>query len=944
LAFVLALVATAGVPAGSAQALSGGAEIPVNTTTAGGQSASAIADLTGGGFVVAWTSDGEEGATAGVFARRFDAAGAPLGGEIPVSGDPVGQLTVPDVAADPGGGFTVVWNSVTELSSDILARRYDSAGTALGGAITIDSTDPQSELDLGPNIAADGSGGFTVAWSGLEIPVTLPFMSNVYARRFDSAGAPLGAKVQVNVTTEKNQGASGIVSDGSGGFTVVWASSVGGWWGIPESDVFVRRFDSDATPLSGEIQVDESAGFAPSIAPAPSGAFTVAFSSGGIHARRFDSSGSPLGDQIAVDEAATYPPISETSISADPGGGFTVAWTLAVPEPYPGDEDVYARRFNASGAPLAGRVRVNVSTAADQFSPDLAPDGNGYFTAVWTSAPERTGGEGDIYARRFGAGPETQIDAGPADGSSTNDPTPAFGFSADEQGASFECRLDSGAFAPCSSPQVTDPLADGPHAFEVKATANGQTDLSPARRQFTVDTVPPDTAIDSGPSGLTNNVIATFAFSSEPGASFECRLDGGAFAPCSSPFVSGAMTDGSHSFEVRGVDSAGNADPAPALRAFTVDTIPPQVAIDSGPSGPTNDATPSFSFSAGEAGVSFECMVGELEGGGSVFSPCSSPFTADPLADGSYLFAVLAWDAAGNTGKIPRLFSVDTVAPDTAIVLGPPLRTNDATPTFVFSASEPGASFECRLDGGAYLPCGVPFTAEPLADGAHSLNVRAVDEASNVDPSPAAQTFTIHTGAPETSIDSGPSDPTNDATPSFSFSSSEPGSTFECRLDGGAFSACKSPLTVAPLPDGRHSFEVRALDEAANPDPDPALRGFVVDTRAPVAALSAQKLQPVGEPILVRATCREDCTVEASGKVSAAGRGFDLKGVKKRLAAGETGALRLRASRTAWRKLGQLLAVGRRARAAVKLTLTDSAGNPAAKQLTIRLRSKQPGS
>jgi hypothetical protein len=91
------------------------------------------------------------------------------------------------------------------------------------------------------------------------------------------------------------------------------------------------------------------------------------------------------------------------------------------------------------------------------------------------------------------------------------------------------------------------------------------------------------------------------------------------------------------------------------------------------------------------------------------------------------------------------------------------------------------------------------------------------------------------TTPPQTTIESGPSGPTNDSTPGFTFSSSEPSSTFECRIDSGSFTACTSPYTAAALPDGAHSFEVRAIDSAANTDPTPASRSFTVDTAAPIS-------------------------------------------------------------------------------------------------------------
>jgi uncharacterized delta-60 repeat protein len=86
---------------------------------------------------------------------------------------------------------------------------------------------------------------------------------------------------------------------------------------------------------------------------------------------------------------------------------------------------------------------------------------------------------------------------------------------------------------------------------------------------------------------------------------------------------------------------------------------------------------------------------------------------------------------------------------------------------------------------------------------------------------------------PETTINSGPSGFARGTSASFDFSSSELGSTFECRLDGATYNGCVSPKSYSALPDGPHTFRVRATDSNGNVDPAPASRTWTVDTVSP---------------------------------------------------------------------------------------------------------------
>jgi pimeloyl-ACP methyl ester carboxylesterase len=93
-------------------------------------------------------------------------------------------------------------------------------------------------------------------------------------------------------------------------------------------------------------------------------------------------------------------------------------------------------------------------------------------------------------------------------------------------------------------------------------------------QQASADTDPPETAMAKKPKRRVRTKAkrarAAFAFrADEPAARFECKLDRGAFKPCSSKLTLKAKP-GRHKLLVRAVDSAGNADPTPAAWAWTV--------------------------------------------------------------------------------------------------------------------------------------------------------------------------------------------------------------------------------------------------------------------------------------------------------------------------------------------------------------------------------------
>jgi hypothetical protein len=372
----------------------------------------------------------------------------------------------------------------------------------------------------------------------------------------------------------------------------------------------------------------------------------------------------------------------------------------------------------------------------------------------------------------------------------------------------------------------------------------------------------PNTAIDDRPAPRSNSNSAEFTYEAPTATSYECRLDAAAFSSCppGGPVEYTALSEGSHTFQARGVNASG-PDPTPASYTWVVDTTPPMATIDTHPEDPSPGATVQFTYHApNESGSTFKCS---LDGAPAASCPASG-ITYHGLTDGSHSFAVEATDAAGNAQLTPTEFTwtvdnslADTTPPQTTLLSKPSDPSASATASFTYAANEPGSSFECALDGAAFASCpstGASYSG--LADGPHSFQVRAVDSSGNVDLSPAGYSFVIVLGAgsapaqaapappdspaltipakraaaPNTTLSGKPAARTHDRTPTFRFHTSAAGARYQCKVDRGPFKACRSPFTTAPLAPGSHTLKVRAL-RGGLADPTPATVAFKVITK-----------------------------------------------------------------------------------------------------------------
>jgi hypothetical protein len=157
--------------------------------------------------------------------------------------------------------------------------------------------------------------------------------------------------------------------------------------------------------------------------------------------------------------------------------------------------------------------------------------------------------------------------------SPTANTTPAITFSTTNSPTVVNCSVDGGAAQACTSPFTTPALADGAHKVDVTVSdvyqhsATGSTSV-------TVDTTAPATPnIGKGPKKKTKSNKATFTFSGEAGAAFECALDKAGFKLCTSPsqvkVKKAKPKPKKHTFAVEAIDAAGNTG-APTTFKWTV--------------------------------------------------------------------------------------------------------------------------------------------------------------------------------------------------------------------------------------------------------------------------------------------------------------------------------------------------------------------------------------
>lgn len=305
----------------------------LNLATNDGQDANyapALSSDLQGNYIVAWGRwTGENGNESEAVFRRFDSGDRPVSARREINQYRLSYQHRVDVAMNDSGWFAATWTSSEQDGSGdgVYARLYNRRKPVTGEILVPVRTEGQQQQ---PAVAIDTAGRFLVVWEG---PGSEP-EHDVFARRFDSAGRPLGKPYRINTYTANAQSSADVAMRADGRHVVVWRS-----W--------------------------QQAGLG-----------------AGIYAQRFDRQGRRLGGEIRVNQDIV-PNFGTPTVAMAQDGSFVVAWDRCDFSDILAGCAVLARRFNAAGRPLSAEVRVSLDDTQTHIAPQAAYARNGSFAITW---------------------------------------------------------------------------------------------------------------------------------------------------------------------------------------------------------------------------------------------------------------------------------------------------------------------------------------------------------------------------------------------------------------------------------------------------------------------------------------------------------------------------------------------------------------------------------
>jgi len=386
-----------------------------------------VAMAADGSFAVTYSEQDDAVGSAGerVRVQRFTSTLAKVGAPIAVGPDARG--TFPSIAMAPDGRFVVAYLTDAAPNHHVEVQRFSAAGAPVGPAILPDGSDTDNFTSEPPAIAMADDGGFAVAWIG----------SGLEERAYNADGTPKTGVVALEATVQHSP-SIGMAGDGRYIVTAVLPTAVN-----PDGITFANelvpgwRFRANGTQDGGRLALFTGAAgnnyTGTAIGMAASGASFLAFADrhgpapgeyeSDIWARRFDAAGAPLADRFIANDYTTYSQINPDVEPLGDGG------TLVAYEGQVGTQEwAYVRQFGADDAPVGLGEHLSTTASGARQLPHVDSDGAGRMVYVWVAPGNGAPNTGSVYVGRWNYAAVTEpptVDPGPGDPGPTDPgPTP----------------------------------------------------------------------------------------------------------------------------------------------------------------------------------------------------------------------------------------------------------------------------------------------------------------------------------------------------------------------------------------------------------------------------------------------------------------------------------------------------------------------------------------
>jgi len=390
-------------------------EFQVNTYTTNNQGfndnyhQSSTTALKDGGFVIVWSSQGQDGSDWGIYGQRYDINSNKIGSEFQINTYTQNAQYNPSITALNSGGFVVVWASKLQDGSGnpIYGQRYDTNGNKVGSEFQISTyTQDTQWWEPYPSVTTLNDGGFFVTWASESGDVD----GNIYGQRYGANGNKVGTNFPINTYTSGIQIQAAAITLNNGDLIVAWQSypQNNGHWGL-----YGQRYDNNGNKLGNQFQIHSSPYYDysdPKIAVLTDGGFVVTYESGdwngngidgsgyGVHGQKFDSTGNKIGSEFLINTYTTGNQFYQ-SVTALGNGGFVVVWQSQNQDG--SGYGIYGQQFDANCNKIGNEFAINQYTANNQWFPAITTLADGSSVIITWTSENQDGSENGIYVQKF---------------------------------------------------------------------------------------------------------------------------------------------------------------------------------------------------------------------------------------------------------------------------------------------------------------------------------------------------------------------------------------------------------------------------------------------------------------------------------------------------------------------------------------------------------------